>query len=116
MNIPSDCGCAAPANANSCAAPAAGFSPIAAQYVAIGAAIGANCEPCLRFHVREALRVGISAADIDKAVAKAASVKETPARSILKLAERLTQPGGEGAPESCAAPARGAATGCGCAA
>jgi RNA polymerase sigma-70 factor (ECF subfamily) len=109
MNIPSNCGCAAPAPANACATPPAAFSPIAAEYVALGAAIGANCEPCLRYHVNEALKVGISAADIAKAVALAAKVKETPARNILKLAERILQPGGEGA--SPAAPAGG---GCGC--
>lgn len=116
MNMPFNCGCAAPApaTANACAAPVAGFSPIAAEYVALGAAIGANCEPCLRYHVAEALKVGISHADIAKAVALAAKVKEAPARSILKLAERLTQPGSESAGSSCAAPAPGAAAGCGC--
>lgn len=114
MNMPSSCGCAAPTNTNSCATPVAGFSPVAAEYVAIGAAIGANCEPCLRFHVREAMKVGITAADIKKAVEMASSVKETPARAILKLAERLTQPGGESGSECGAAPA--ASTGCGCSA
>lgn len=112
MNIPSDYGCAAPAAANACATPPAAFSPIAAEYVALGAAIGANCEPCLRYHVAEALKVGISAADIAKAVATAAKVKETPARNILKLAERLLQPGGEAGAGSCAAAP--SATGCGC--
>ncbi|HLP09021.1 MAG TPA: sigma-70 family RNA polymerase sigma factor [Opitutaceae bacterium] len=111
MNIPSNCGCAAPAPANACATSPVAFSPVAAEYVALGAAIGANCEPCLRYHVNEALKVGISAADIAKAVALAARVKETPARNILKLAERLLQPGGESGAAS--APA---ATGCGCSA
>ncbi len=114
MNIPANCGCAAPAPANACAAPVAGFSPIAAEYVALGAAIGANCEPCLRYHVAEALKVGISHADIAKAVALAAKVKEAPARNILKLAERLTQPTGDNEGACCAEPASGAAAGCGC--
>ena len=114
MNVQSNCGCAAPAPADSCSDSAAGFSPIAAEYVALGAAIGANCEPCLRDHVAEALKVGISQADIAKAVALAANVKEAPARNILKLAERLTKPGGESAGSSCAAPAPGSSAGCGC--
>ena len=114
MNMPFNCGCAAPAASATTATPSAAFSPIAAEYVALGAAIGSNCEPCLRYHVTEALKVGISHADIAKAVAFAAKVKETPARAILKLAERLTQPGGENAGSSGAAPASGAATGCGC--
>ena len=116
MNMPFNCGCAAPApaSANACATPVAGFSPIAAEYVALGAAIGANCEPCLRYHVAAAVKVGITLPDIAKAVAMAAKVKETPARAILKLAEQLTQAGGESAGAFCAAPAQGAAAGCGC--
>ncbi|ACB77331.1 sigma-70 family RNA polymerase sigma factor [Opitutus terrae] len=86
------------------------YNAVTAEFVAIGAAIGANCEPCLRHHTREAMKLGISAADIAKAVAFAATVKETPARNILKLAERLTQEGGE-------ANATGpSASGCGCSA
>ncbi len=113
MNIPANCGCAAPSPANDSATSAAAYSPIAAEYVALGAAIGSNCEPCLRYHVAEALKVGISLPDIAKAIAMAAKVKETPARAILKLAERLTQPGGESAANPCAAPAP-AGAGCGC--
>ncbi len=105
MNLPSNCGCAAPTSSNTCATPVAGFSPIAAEYVALGAAIGANCEPCLKYHVAAALQVGITLPDIAKAVAMAAKVKETPAANILKLAASLTQTGGESA---------GAAAGCGC--
>ena len=118
MNMPFNCGCAAPAPAsnNASATPVAGFSPIAAEYVALGAAIGANCEPCLKYHVAAALKVGITLPDIAKAVAMAAKVKETPARAILKLAEQLTQTGGESAGASCAAPAPGATAGCGCSA
>lgn len=113
MNISSNCGCAAPTNSNTGATLAAAYSPIAAEYVALGAAIGANCEPCLKYHVAAALKVGITLPDIAKAVAMAAKVKETPARAILKLAEQLTQPAGAA---SCAAPAPGAAAGCGCSA
>ena len=122
MNMPFNCGCAAPASANTCAAPVAGFSPIAAEYVALGAAIGANCEPCLRYHVAAAVKVGITLPDIAKAVAMAAKVKEAPARAILKLAEQLTQAGGDtaGAAASsgsgCATPAFGSTSGCGCSA
>ena len=110
INMPFNCGCAAPApaSANACAAPVTGFSPVAAEYVALGAAIGSNCEPCLKYHVAEALKVGISHADIAKAVAMAAKVKETPARAILKLAEQLTRAGGEAGTNSSGAPASAA--------
>lgn len=115
MSIPSNCGCAAPSAPNSCAAPVGSqFSPIVAEYVALGAAIGSNCEPCLRYHVAEAQKVGISLSDIAKAIAMAAKVKETPARAILKLAERLTQSSGEVGQETPAstAPAQAASPCC----
>ncbi len=90
----SSCGCAGSETCEPESSQATSLlSAQVAEFVAIGAAIGANCEPCLRFHVREALKVGISCSDIDKAVALAARVKEAPARNILKLAERLTQQG-----------------------
>jgi AhpD family alkylhydroperoxidase len=105
MSSSSSCGCAAPETCDPAVSAGTFYTPIAAEFVAIGAAIGANCEPCLRFHVREAMKLGISAMDIAKAIATAAQVKDTPARNILKLAERLTQPGGEQndspAPTSC---------------
>jgi AhpD family alkylhydroperoxidase len=86
------------------------FVPEVAELVAIGAAIAANCEPCLRHHTRLARSLGISAADIDQAVAVATAVKATPHQNILKLAARLTSADGATAPEAeggCAAPAAG---------
>lgn len=77
------------------------FCPEVAELVAIAAAVGSHCEPCLRHHVREANRLGVSPADIDRTVALAAQVKGTPHRNILALAGRLT---GRSAPEGeCAA-------------
>jgi AhpD family alkylhydroperoxidase len=64
------------------------YSPSVAELVAIGAAIGANCEPCFRYHYAQARKLGLSKEDVAKAVATARMVKETPARSILALAER----------------------------
>ena len=96
MTSTSSCGCAAPETGASAVAPSVSlFTAQVAEFVAIGAAIGANCEPCLRYHVREAEKLGISSADIARAIALAAQVKETPARTILKLAARLTQSGDE---------------------
>jgi AhpD family alkylhydroperoxidase len=69
------------------------FTPAVAELVAIGAAIAANCEPCLRYHVHEAEMLGVATADIACAVAMAAKVKDAPHRNIMRLADRLT--GGE---------------------
>ncbi len=66
------------------------FSPAVAELVAIGAAIAANCEPCLKYHYREAQRLGVSKTDMASAVKIAASVKDSPHQAILRLADKLT--------------------------
>jgi AhpD family alkylhydroperoxidase len=62
--------------------------------VALGAAIAANCEPCLKSHVGKAVEAGLSTDQLRAAVAVARKVKETPARHIQEAAERLLAPGG----------------------
>lgn len=62
------------------------------ELVAIGAAVAANCEPCLKYHVRKAREVGLTDDQLQAAVAVARQVKETPARLILEAADRLLAP------------------------
>lgn len=64
------------------------YSAAVAELVAIGAAIGANCESCFRYHYGQARKLGVSKADIARAVATARMATEAPSRSILALAER----------------------------
>ena len=64
------------------------FSPAVAELVAIGASIASNCEPCFEYHYAQAKKLGISKDDIAKAVATAKGVKEAPAESVLKLANK----------------------------
>jgi AhpD family alkylhydroperoxidase len=66
------------------------FTPAVKELVAIGAAIAANCEPCLRYHVRAAKELGVSLADVASAIEMAAKVKDAPHQAVLKLAARLT--------------------------
>jgi arsenite methyltransferase len=66
------------------------FSSAVAELVAIGAAIAANCEPCLKYHYLAAQRLGVSKADMASAVKIAADVKDSPHQAILKLADKLT--------------------------
>jgi AhpD family alkylhydroperoxidase len=63
------------------------------ELVAIGAAIAANCEPCLKYHYHEAQQLGVSKADIARAVETGAKVKDSPHQAILRLADRLTGDG-----------------------
>jgi AhpD family alkylhydroperoxidase len=66
------------------------FSPAVNELVAMGAAIAANCEPCLKYHYREAQKLGVSKEDMAQAVQMGAKVKDSPHQAILKLADRLT--------------------------
>jgi AhpD family alkylhydroperoxidase len=66
------------------------FSPAVGELVAIGAAVAANCEPCLKYHYDKANQLGLSKAEMAQAVSIAAAVKDAPHRAILRLAERLT--------------------------
>jgi AhpD family alkylhydroperoxidase len=84
------------------------FSPAVGELVAIGAAIAANCEPCLRHHMREAEKLGVSVSDMALAVAMAAKVKDAPHQAVLRLAAKLTGPAEKPAAR-CASPAPEAA-------
>jgi AhpD family alkylhydroperoxidase len=68
------------------------YDEVVAELVAIGAAVGANCEPCLKYHFSQARKLGASKKDIALAVAMAETVKAAPAKAIHDLAERLSGP------------------------
>ncbi len=74
-----------------------------AELVAIGAAIAANCEPCFKYHYQQARKLGVSRKDMMRAVKTAQSVKETPAKAMLQLAERFLEGDPAGLPtvQSC---------------
>ena len=59
------------------------------ELVAIAASVAANCEPCFKHHYDQALRLGISVADMEAAVSIAESVKKAPARKMRELTDRL---------------------------
>jgi AhpD family alkylhydroperoxidase len=65
------------------------FTPTVAELVAIGAAIGANCEPCFKYHYSKALKLGVSRDDMVKAVELADRVKRAPAQNMLALADKI---------------------------
>ena len=67
------------------------YTEAVAELVAIGASIASNCEPCFKFHLEKARKLGVSSEDLARAVDTAQAVKENPARSVLVLADRLLQ-------------------------
>jgi len=72
---------------------AADYSAAVDELVAMGAAIAANCEPCLKYHYQQAQQLGVSKADMARAVQMGAKVKESPHQAILRLADKLTGAG-----------------------
>ncbi|MDR2856907.1 MAG: arsenite efflux transporter metallochaperone ArsD [Novosphingobium sp.] len=67
------------------------------ELIALGAAIGASCEPCFKFHYDKARKIGLSDETMREAVGIARAVKEASARNIFGLADRML-----GAPEATA--------------
>lgn len=96
------------------------------ELVALGAAMGSNCVPCVEYHIPEARKAGLTDPEIHAAIQHADKIREVPARKTLQAALRLlpsvaTQDAGvsEGcgcgsAPESASAASLAASEGCGC--
>lgn len=59
------------------------------ELIAIGAAIGAGCEPCLEYHTKKAVEFGLTEAQMGAAIAVAGMVKEASARNFSGLADKL---------------------------
>lgn len=76
------------------------YSDAIAELVAIGAAIASNCEPCFKFHYDKARKLGVSNEDMLRAVKTAQAVKDSPAKSILMLAEKVLKAEVENQPHS----------------
>jgi len=94
------------------------YTAAVAELVAIGASIASNCEPCFKFHFDKARKLGVSAEDMARAVETAQAVRESPARSVLELANHLLK---QDAPKvlpvvesSCCAPGTSVASGSNC--
>jgi len=64
------------------------FTDAVKELVALGAAVASNCEPCFKFHFGKARKLGVSKEDIRLTVDMAQAVKDTPARSVITLAEK----------------------------
>ncbi|MFA3781566.1 carboxymuconolactone decarboxylase family protein [Melioribacteraceae bacterium 4301-Me] len=65
------------------------FDPKTSELIAIGASIGGNCLPCLRYHFAEALKLGCTIHEIEEAIRIAKMIKERPINDIYNLAEDL---------------------------
>jgi AhpD family alkylhydroperoxidase len=57
--------------------------------IALGAAIGASCEPCFKFHYDKARRLGVSEEAMRAAVQIGSGVKAASAKNMSGLADRI---------------------------
>ncbi len=56
------------------------------ELVALGAAMGSNCVPCIEYHIPEARKAGLSDQQISEAIRLADQIRQVPARKVLATA------------------------------
>ena len=61
------------------------------ELVALGAAMGSNCAPCIEYHIPEARKAGLSDQQIREAIGLADKVRQVPARKVLTAALGMLQ-------------------------
>jgi AhpD family alkylhydroperoxidase len=66
------------------------------RLIAVGASIGANCHPCLEYHIGKVRELGIEYSEIMEAVEAAKAVRGGAAASMDKLALKLLHDGAPG--------------------
>ena len=59
------------------------------EMVALGAAMGSNCSPCVEYHIPEARKAGVSDSDILAAIRHADMIRQVPARKTLQTALKM---------------------------
>ena len=79
------------------------------ELVALGAALGSNCVPCIEYHVPKAREAGLTDAQISEAIRLADQVRQVPARKVLDTAQKLLGNPGAAASPACAGAAAGMA-------
>ena len=62
------------------------------ELIAVGAAVTANCLPCLEYHVGKAREVGAAADEIGEAIEVGRTVRKGAAAKLDRLSATLTEP------------------------
>jgi 4-carboxymuconolactone decarboxylase len=84
------------------------LSPRDRELVALGAAMGSNCVPCVEYHIPESRKIGLSDAEIHAAIQHADEIRQVPARKTLQAALKLLPPATDAVRNA------GTGDGCGC--
>ena len=61
------------------------------ELVALGAALGSNCVPCIDYHIPESRKAGLTEAEILEAIQLAEKVRQVPAKKVLATAMKWLQ-------------------------
>ena len=69
------------------------------ELVALGAAMGSNCVPCIEYHIPAARKAGLSDPQIAEAVRLADKVRQVPAKKVLDVALAMAGVTGNGRTE-----------------
>ncbi len=59
------------------------------ELVALGAAMGSNCVPCIEYHIPQARKAGLTDSQISEAIQLADKVRQVPARKVLDAALKM---------------------------
>lgn len=62
------------------------LTPRDRELVALGAAMGSNCVPCVEFHIPQSRKVGLTDPEIHAAILHADKIRQVPARKTLQAA------------------------------
>jgi 4-carboxymuconolactone decarboxylase len=65
------------------------LTPRERELVALGAALGSNCVPCIEYHIPEARKAGLTDSQISEAIRLADRVRQVPAGKVLEAARAM---------------------------
>lgn len=65
------------------------LTPRERELVALGAAMGSNCVPCVEHHIPESQRAGLTGLEVREAIEYADRIRQVPARKVLDAALKL---------------------------
>ena len=79
----------------------ASLSDAQREFVALGAAIGAGCQPCTQYHVRAAMKAGLGQEEILWALDQAQAVRQEGGVAVANVGRTTLGLGGETQAEGC---------------
>ena len=65
------------------------LTPRDRELVALGAAMGSNCVPCVEYHIPESRKAGLTDPEILAAIQHADKIRQVPARKTLQAALKM---------------------------